>query len=88
MEASGQLNIDRQARAKPPGAFWMNLDPSDLAGQEHGIDGDAIHFPRMLDIADWFEKRGATILATSHSLPDIPSAVLKHNCYVLAQKPA
>jgi len=78
----------RRARAMPPGAFWMNLHPRDLAGQEHTIDGDAVHFPRMLDIADWFEKRGADILATSKTLPDISPTVFRHNCYVLARKPA
>jgi len=77
-----------RARTLPPGAFWMNLDPSDLAGQEHSIDGDAIHFPRMVDIADWFVKNGAEIIVTSRTLPNIPSAILKHNCYVLARKPA
>jgi SAM-dependent methyltransferase len=77
----------RRARAAAPGTFWMNLDPSDLAGQEHSIDGDAVHFPRMLDIADWFEKRGAKVLATSRTLKNVPEHVLKHNCYVLAKKP-
>ncbi|MEI6491864.1 MAG: class I SAM-dependent methyltransferase [Verrucomicrobiota bacterium] len=77
-----------RARAMSPGAFWMNLDPSDLAGQEHSIDGDAVHFPRMVDIDDWFKQHGAEILATSRTLPNIPADILKHNCYVLAKKPA
>lgn len=77
----------RRARRRPPGTFWMNLDPSDLAGREHGIDGDAIHFPRMVDISGWFETRGATIQTTSSTLENVPKAVLKHNCYVLARKP-
>lgn len=78
----------RQARAMSPGAFWINLDPSDLAGQDHTIDGDAVHLPRMVDIAEWFEKRGANILATSQTLQNVPAQVLKHNSYVLARKPA
>jgi len=76
------------ARSISPGTFWMNLHPSDLAGQEHEIDGDAVHFPRMTDIADWMKKRGAKILATSRTLQNIPPHVIKHNCYVLAKKPA
>ncbi len=78
----------RRARAMPPGAFWINLEPSDLAGQEHELDGDAVHFPRMVDISDWLEKRGSKILATSRTLPNIPASVIRHNCYVLAKKPA
>ena len=77
-----------RARAMAPGAFWMNLDPSDLAGEEHTIDGDAVHFPRMLDIANWFERRGAEILVTSSTLPGIPRDILKYNCYVLIRRPA
>jgi SAM-dependent methyltransferase len=77
-----------RARREAPGAFWMNLDPSDLAGQEHSIDGDAVHFPRMLDISDWLKKRGAHIIETSRTLSGIPNQVLKHNCYVLAKKPS
>jgi SAM-dependent methyltransferase len=77
----------RRARAMPPGVFWINLEPSDLAGQDHGIDGDAVHLPRMLDISDWLEKRGAKIVATSQTLSGVAGHVLKHNCYVLAKKP-
>jgi SAM-dependent methyltransferase len=78
----------RRARAMSPGAFWMNIDPSDLAGQEHGIDGDAVHFPRMVDIANWFEGRGGEIMVTSQTLDGIPKDILKHNCYVLIRKPS
>jgi hypothetical protein len=34
----------QKAREMKSGAFWMNLDPSDLAGHPHRIDGDAVHF--------------------------------------------
>lgn len=77
----------RRARRAAPGAFWINLEPRDLAGQEHLIDGDAVHFPRMKDIRHWFESKGARVLATSESLGAIPETILMHNCYVLAQKP-
>ncbi len=75
----------RRARRSKPGAFWINLEPRDLAGQEHLIDGDAVHLPRMKDIRHWFENKGARVLATSESLAGIPPQILEHNCYVLAQ---
>jgi SAM-dependent methyltransferase len=74
------------ARSLPPGAFWINSAPSDLAGREHEIDGDAVHFPRLSDMVDFFEKKGAEILATSRTIGDLPSNVTKHNCYILARK--
>lgn len=77
-----------RARSAPPGAFWLNLDPRDLVGQEHTIDGDAVHFPRLTDLTNWLEKRGAEVLATSLCIPGVTQNVLKHNCYVLARKPA
>lgn len=77
----------RQARNRPPGAFWMNLDPRDLATGLHSIDGDAIHLPRLADLLSWIRQEGGQILETSDSLRNIPAAVLKHNCYALARKP-
>jgi len=76
-----------QARLSPPGAFWINLDPRDLATRSHTIDGDAVHLPRLEDLVFWLRKNGAKILHTSRTLPDIPPDIIKHNCYVLAQKP-
>lgn len=76
-----------RALKSPPGAFWINTSPSELKGLIHGIDTDAVHLPRMTDIAWWFEQRGATIVATSKTLPDVPADVLRYNCYVLARKP-
>ena len=75
------------ARLCPPGAFWMNLDPRDLAARSHAIDGDAVHLPRLEDLVFWFRKNGAKILDTSQTLPGIPHDIIKHNCYILAQKP-
>jgi len=76
-----------KAQSMPFGAFWINLDPSDLVGKEHGIDGDAVHLPRLRDIEDWFLKMGAEVLVTSHTMPNISSSVSKHNCYILIRKP-
>jgi hypothetical protein len=76
-----------QARRSPPGVFWINTEPSELHGRVHGIDTDAVHLPRMTDLTWWFQQRRATILATSRTLPRVPEDVLRHNCYVLAQKP-
>lgn len=75
-----------RARSSPPGAFWINTHPSELKGLVHGIDTDAVHLPRMMDIAWWFQQCGATIIATSKTLSDVPADVLRHNCYVLARK--
>ena len=79
-------NWKKRSRSMRPGSFWINLDPSDLAGQKHRIDGDAVHFPRMIDIEDWLKRQSATIIETSRTLHDILKDVLKHNCYVLAKK--
>jgi len=76
-----------QARNAPPGAFWINTQPSELHGLVHGIDTDAVHLPRMSDLTWWFQQRGATIVATSRTLPEVPADVLRHNCYVLARRP-
>lgn len=76
-----------RARSAPPGAFWINTRPSELNGQVHGIDTDAVHLPRRRDIEWWFQQRGAEIVATSNTLPGVPAEVLQYNCYVLAEKP-
>jgi SAM-dependent methyltransferase len=76
-----------RARSSQPGAFWINTRPAELNDKVHGIDTDAVHLPRMTDIAWWFQQRGATIIATSKTLPDVPADVLRYNCYVLARKP-
>lgn len=75
------------ARSRPPGAFWINQAPSDLAGREHDIDGDAVHFPRLLDLVHWFNSQGANIITTSNEMPGAPDHVKKHNCYIAARKP-
>jgi SAM-dependent methyltransferase len=74
------------ARLNKPGSFWINFDPSDLAGREHTIDGDAVHFPRLLDLIDWFHRMGASVIKTSHEFDDIPSEIKMHNCYIVAVK--
>jgi hypothetical protein len=77
----------QKAREMKSGAFWMNLDPSDLAGHPHRIDGDAVHFPRLSDLVQWFENKGAEILETSQSLQDAhPPTGHKHPLYLLARK--
>ena len=76
----------RYARASAPGAFWINMEPRIFHGAEYTIDADAVHLPRLRDIVWWLEKRGAFILETSLSMEDIPEAVLRYNCYVLARK--
>ncbi|MEO8352976.1 MAG: methyltransferase domain-containing protein [Chthoniobacteraceae bacterium] len=77
----------RRARSAAPGAFWINTRPSELQGQTHGVDTDAVHLPRMTDITAWMQNRGANIIATSETLPAIPTEILRYNCYVLARKP-
>lgn len=74
------------ARSLPPGAFWINPSPSDLAGREHSVDGDAVHFPRLLDLVDWFQQRGGVILHTSTRMQDVSAEIRKHNSYVVARK--
>lgn len=76
-----------RALAAPAGAFWINLRPRILAGAAYSIDADAVHLPRLKDLVWWLERRGATIEATSRSLPDIDPAILRYNCYVAARKP-
>jgi SAM-dependent methyltransferase len=75
------------ARSMSPGAFWINTKPRILYGADYSIDADAVHLPRLKDLVWWFEQRGASIVATSQSFLDIPAAILKHNCYVVARKP-
>lgn len=77
----------KQARATEPGAFWINLRPRVLHGVDYSIDADAVHLPRLKDLIWWFERRGGTIVATSRTLSDVDPAVLRYNCYVVAQKP-
>ena len=76
-----------RARRSQPGAFWINLKPRILAGADYSIDADAVHLPRLEDLVWWLEQRGATVVATSRSLPDIDPSILRYNCYVLARKP-
>lgn len=77
----------RQAKAAGLESFWINTRPSELEGAVHGVDTDAVHLPRMTDIAHFFEARGAAIEATSETLSDVPTNVLRHSCYVLARRP-
>ena len=77
----------RKARSTAPGAFWINLKPRILYGADYSIDADVVHLPRLLDLVWWLEARGASIIATSLSLPGVSESVLKHNCYVVARKP-
>jgi 2-polyprenyl-3-methyl-5-hydroxy-6-metoxy-1,4-benzoquinol methylase len=77
-----------RARTSQPGAFWINALPSELHGRNHGIDTDAVHLPRLLDLTWWLKERGAEIVVTSQTMPGIPLSVLRYNCYVVAQKNA
>jgi SAM-dependent methyltransferase len=77
----------KHALRSDPGAFWINLRPSELAGKPHGIDTDAVYLSRLADLTWWFEKRGASIVATSHTVAGVSREVLRFNSYVLAQKP-
>jgi SAM-dependent methyltransferase len=77
----------KRARATEPGAFWINLQPRVLRGAEYSIDADAVHLSRLKDLVWWFEQRDGTVAATSRTLSDVDPAVLRHNCYVVAQKP-
>ncbi len=77
----------RRAAALPPGAFWINLLPRELHGAEHSIDADAVHLVWLKDLVWWFQQKGAEIVVTSDTLPDVPADVRKFNCYVVARKP-
>lgn len=43
-------------------------------------------YPRLKDLIKWVEQRGAKIVQTSHTVPEVDTMVLRHNCYVLARK--
>ena len=75
------------ARQSPPGAFWINTRPAVLHGGAYSIDADAVHLSTLRDLVWWFESRSATIVTSSKSLPGVPPAVLRFNCYLLARKP-
>jgi SAM-dependent methyltransferase len=75
-----------RARSTSPGAFWINLEPRILHGADYSIDADAVHLPRLKDLIQWLEKRGAEIVETSQTVPNTDPSVLRHNCYVLARK--
>ena len=77
----------RRVRAEKPGAFWINLRPRVLYGAKYSVDADAVHLPRLQDISGWLENHGASILATSRSMKNVPESVLRFNCYVVARKP-
>ncbi|MFZ3376344.1 MAG: class I SAM-dependent methyltransferase [Chthoniobacterales bacterium] len=77
----------KRARRSEPGAFWINLCPSELSGMSHGVDTDAVYLSRLADLTWWLETRGAKILATSGTIAGAPREVLRFNCYVVAQKP-
>lgn len=76
----------RCARSASPGAFWINLAPRILHGAEYSVDADAVHLPRLKDLIWWLEQRGAAIVETSQTMPDVDPAILRYNCYVLARK--
>jgi len=77
----------KRARRSEPGAFWINLRPSELAGMVHGIDTDAVYLSRLTDLTWWLNRRDAMIAATSLTMVGVPPEVLRFNSYVLAQKP-
>jgi SAM-dependent methyltransferase len=73
-------------QATPPGAFWMNLQPSVLHGAAYSVDADAVHLTRLKDFVWFFKQKGADILQTSAEMPGVSPEVLRHNCYMLARK--
>jgi SAM-dependent methyltransferase len=77
----------RRAQSSLPGAFWINMRPRIFAGANYSIDADAVHLPRLKDLVWWLERRGATIVTTSVTMPNVDASVLRYNCYVLARKP-
>ncbi len=76
-----------KAKARGPGAFWMNLQPRALHGASYSIDADAVHLPRLVDLTWWLVQRGAKIVVRSDTMPGVGRDVLRYNCYVLARKP-
>ena len=77
----------KRARIASDGAFWINLKPRIFADPHYSIDTDAIHLPRLKDLIWWLRENNGTIIATSHTLPDIDPNVLRYNCYALARMP-
>lgn len=77
----------KRARKSPPGAFWINLRPRVLHGADFTSDTEAIHLVRLSDLVWFFEQKGAAILATSLTIPNVAADVLRYNCYVVARKP-
>lgn len=77
----------RRAQAGAPGAFWINLRPKVLQAAAYDIDTDAVHLTRLKDLVWFFAQRGAAIIETSTTLPDVPPDVLRYNCYLLVRKP-
>jgi SAM-dependent methyltransferase len=77
----------RKARKMPAGAFWINTEPRELLRKDHVVDGDAVHFPRLNDLEDYFTRKGATIIASAKTLPEVAPAIRKHNTYLMVEKP-
>ncbi len=77
----------QRALAEPPGAFWINLRPRILQGIEFASDTDAVHMVRREDLVWYYEQLGAEIVQTSAAMADVPPAVSRFSCYVLARKP-
>jgi SAM-dependent methyltransferase len=76
-----------RAQAEKAGAFWINLQPKILHDAAYGIDTDAVHLTRLQDLVWFFEQKGAEVIQTSKTMPDISPDVLRHNCYLLVRKP-
>jgi SAM-dependent methyltransferase len=70
-----------------PGSFWINLRPKALYNTIYSIDADAVHLSRLKDLVWFFQTKGARILKTSTSMPDVSPEILKYNCYLAVQKP-
>ena len=77
----------KRARQSPPGAFWINLQPTVLNGGPYTVDADAVHLPRLADLESYLRQKGAAILRTSSTMQGISSQVSRFNCYLLVQKP-
>lgn len=77
----------KRARRDAPGAFWINVQPSILHGADYTRDADAVHMVQLRDLSWFFEQKGAEILRTSASIPNVSPEILRYNCYMVAQKP-
>ena len=77
----------RRARAAAPGAFWINLRPSELHGATHGFDTDAVHMTRLQDLVWFFQQKNARIVQTSTAMSGVTEEIRRFNCYVLVEKP-